>query len=80
MNLEELKTKKDNYVQQEAVKIISDMLKRERTEWSVSTCNHYNWDTKLHEHFPSIAENLRSKGFSVRSSVKFGVTDWYISI
>jgi hypothetical protein len=80
MSIAELKVKKEIFVNEKVESIISFMTKKELTEHKVSTCDHYNWDTKLHRDFPAIAEKLREKGLKVTSQVNFGVTDWYITV
>jgi metal-dependent amidase/aminoacylase/carboxypeptidase family protein len=78
--VEQLKAKSDEYAKNEAQKIIDLMVECEYTELSKSTCDHYNWDREYHRQFPKIAQELRKQGFTVTSSVNFGVTDWVITI
>lgn len=77
--IEELKQIKNDYVKDEAKKIIGSMIRTKSITYEVSTCDHYNWDRKLHENFESIADELRANGFNVTSTVNFGVTDWIIT-
>lgn len=80
--MENLIKLKEEYVTIEADKIVADMVKYDRFQTSISTCDMlgYGWDRKLHRTMPLIAERLREKGFSVTSSVNHGVTDWVITI
>lgn len=80
MSIENLLTEKERYVKEQADKIVRDMTSRNRVEWTVSTCDYSNWDKKLHRMFPAIAEELRSRGLNVSSSVNWGVTDWIITV
>jgi hypothetical protein len=78
--LEELKNKKKLYVEGKANEILNEMIRREVTTDTLSTCDYSNWDRELHRNMPEIAEELRSKGLQVTSSVKFGVTDWTFKV
>ncbi len=79
--LEDLKKLKQEYVEAEAQKIVDYMVKRELIETQEQTCDHRNWDTKKHTHFPEIAERLRKEyGLLVLSKVRHGVTEWDIRI
>lgn len=78
--LQELKEKKEQYVKEKADAIIESMIKNKWTDYQVSTCDHSNWDVEYHRTFPRIAEELRKRGLNVARSVKWGVTDWDISV
>lgn len=45
-----------------------------------STCDHYNWNRDEHAYMPIVAQRLRQKGYTVSSSIKWGVTDWIIAL
>lgn len=40
----------------------------------------YGWSVEEYMYMPLVAERLRSKGYSVSSSVNWGVTDWVIAV
>lgn len=65
------------YVQQHADKIAAECDKY-GGHTKESTCDHYNWDRKLHQFMPQIATKLRTMGYIVTSTVNWGVTDWSI--
>ena len=47
----------------------------------ISTCNafSYGWSKEDYLYMDSVANELKSQGFSVRISVSHGVTDYYIT-
>ena len=47
----------------------------------ISTCNafSYGWSKEDYLYMDSVANELKSQGFSVRVSVSHGVTDYYIT-
>lgn len=65
-----------SYVDEQIAKY--DNLMQNNTDYKVSTCDYRNWDRTLHRCFPIIAKGLRELGYSVSSSVNWGVTDWII--
>ena len=47
------------------------------------TCSQapaYGWSVEEHMYMPIVAQRLREKGYSVSSSVNWGVTDWIIAV
>lgn len=40
----------------------------------------YGWSIEEHMYMPIVADRLRTKGYSVSSSVSFEVTDWVIAV
>ena len=70
--------KEKSYADVKANEIANLILDKGWDDYTISTCNHSNWDKKLHIHFPSIAEKLRAKGFKVSMQTNHGVSDWYI--
>ena len=44
-----------------------------------STCNHSNWDKDIWAHRQTIVDALQSKGYTVTSSVNWGVTDYIVT-
>jgi hypothetical protein len=48
-----------------------------------TTCHSapsYGWSLKEYVYMPHVASILRSKGYSVSSSINWGVTDWVIAL
>ena len=47
----------------------------------ISTCNafSYGWSKEDYLYMDSVASELRTQGFSVKVSVSYGVTDYYIT-
>jgi hypothetical protein len=47
------------------------------------TCNSapsYGWSVEEYMYMPEVASRLREKGYTVSSSVNWGVTDWVIAV
>lgn len=47
------------------------------------TCSQapsFGWSVEEHMYMPIVAQRLREKGYSVSSSVNWGVTDWIIAV
>jgi hypothetical protein len=40
----------------------------------------YGWSVEEYMYMPIVAQRLREKGYSVSSSVNWGVTDWLIAL
>lgn len=80
IGLVRLRVQKRAYVKEKADQIIAEMVRRNITTDTLSTCDHSNWDRELHSNMNDIATELRSRGLSVRSSVNFGVTDWVFTV
>lgn len=78
--IEELKRKKNAYIQEKADSISDEIFSVRALTHKISTCDYENWDRDLHYYMPAIAEELRSRGFNVSSSVNYGVTDWIITV
>jgi len=45
-----------------------------------SSAPSFGWSVEEYMYMPIVADRLRSKGYSVTSSVNFGVTDWLIAV
>jgi len=45
-----------------------------------SSAPSFGWSVEEYMYMPIVADRLRSKGYSVISSVNFGVTDWLIAV
>lgn len=55
----------------------------ERLSTIFNTCYRapaYGWSIEEHMYMPIVADRLIAKGYSVKSSVSFEVTDWVIAI
>lgn len=66
--------------QTKANEIAELMVKKKWNDYKISTCDYSGWDRKLHRDMPEIAAELRKLGFKTTSQVKWGVTDWYITL
>jgi hypothetical protein len=45
-----------------------------------SSAPSYGWSVEEYMYMPIVAQRLREKGYSVSSSVNWGVTDWVIAV
>lgn len=45
-----------------------------------SSAPSYGWSVEEYMYMPIVASRLREKGYSVSSSVNWGVTDWKIAL
>lgn len=45
-----------------------------------SSAPSFGWSLEEHMYMPIVAQRLREKGYSVSSSVNWGVTDWIIAV
>jgi len=51
------------------------------TKFETSSCApSYGWSVEEYMYMPQVASRLRSKGYTVSSSVNWGVTDWIIAV
>jgi hypothetical protein len=51
------------------------------TKFETSSCAPaYGWSVEEYMYMPIVAERLRKEGYSVSSSVNWGVTDWLIAV
>lgn len=51
----------------------------DRLTCGFETCNESGWSREEYMYMPQVAQRLREKGFTVTSSVNWGVTDWIIA-
>lgn len=79
-DLTELRQMQEDYINEQAQKIVDGMVKRKVVTDTLATCDYPNWDRQLHRTMPQIASKLREMGLSVTSSVNHGVTDWVFVI
>ena len=73
MKADELKAKIDSKI----TELIEDVAKYGNAKFS--TCDHYNWDREYYNHRNDIVAKLKSEGYSVASSVNWGVIDYVIT-
>jgi hypothetical protein len=55
----------------------------DRLTTSFTTCSQapaFGWSVDEYMYMPIVAQRLRDKGYSVSSSVNWGVTDWVIAV
>lgn len=74
--------RKEQYIQSLQKKIedkFNDGTLTNRFETS-SCAPAFGWSVEEHLYMPTVADRLRSKGYTVSSSVNHGVTDWLIGL
>jgi hypothetical protein len=55
----------------------------DRLTTKFETCSSapaFGWSVEEYMYMPIVADRLRKKGYSVSSSVNWGVTDWLIAV
>jgi hypothetical protein len=75
-----LQEEKEQYVQNQANKILEYMQENHLFTDTLSTCDAPNWDRILHRMMPQITSKLNELGINSSSQVKFGVTDWTFTV
>jgi hypothetical protein len=51
------------------------------TTFTTASCAPaFGWSVEEYMYMPIVADRLRKKGYSVSSSVNWGVTDWVIAV
>lgn len=73
--------KKEQFIQ-ELTKRIEDRFGNNLTV-RFETCSKapsFGWSVEEYMYMPIVAQRLREKGYSVTSSVNWGVTDWIIAV
>ena len=84
-DLSTLRETRNAYIKAEAEKIAEEMVRRNVTTDTLSTCGHpgakgWGWDVELHNAMPEISTELRKMGIKTTCSVNFGVHDWVFTI
>jgi hypothetical protein len=84
-DLTALRETRNAYIKAEAEKIANDMVRRNVTTDTLSTCGHpgakgWGWDVELHNAMSEISTELRKMGIKTTYSVNFGVHDWVFTI
>lgn len=77
---EESKSPKEKFLDELEDRIMKRL--GDRLTTSFETCSiapSYGWSREEYMYMPEMASRLRSKGFTVSSSVNHGVTDWLIA-
>jgi hypothetical protein len=74
--------KKEQYLQSLQKRIEGDFIDGSlTTSFTTSSCAPaYGWSVEEHLYMPVVASRLREKGYTVSSSVNWGVTDWLIAL
>ena len=73
--------KKEQFIQSMVDRIEKSFGDRLTTRFE--TCSDapaFGWSVEEHMYMPLVAQRLREKGYSVTSSVNWGVTDWVIAV
>ena len=74
--------KKEQFVQ-ELMGRIESRLGGDYLTTRFETCSQapsFGWSVEEYMYMPLVASRLREKGYSVSSSVNWGVTDWVIAV
>ena len=74
--------RKEQFIQ-ELQKRIESRLGGNSLTTTFETCSSapaYGWSVEEYMYMPMVAQRLREKGYSVSSSVNWGVTDWLIAV
>lgn len=81
--METLLEKKENLINKLMNDQIDYMEKNQKLSTTHTTCSSapaFGWSVEEYQYFPEVARRLREKGYTVTSSVNYGVTDWKISV
>ena len=73
--------KKEQFIQDLMARIEGRLVDSLTTRFE--TCSQapaYGWSVEEYMYMPQVASRLREKGYSVSSSVNWGVTDWLIAV
>jgi hypothetical protein len=73
--------KKEQFIQDLMARIEARLVDNLTTRFE--TCSQapsYGWSVEEYMYMPQVASRLREKGYSVSSSVNWGVTDWVIAV
>jgi hypothetical protein len=73
--------KKEEFIQSLTERIESRLTNNLTTRFE--TCSQapsFGWSVEEYMYMPIVAQRLREKGYSVSSSVNWGVTDWVIAV
>lgn len=74
--------RKEEYIQA-LVKRIEDKFEGGNLTARFETCSQapaFGWSVEEYMYMPTVADRLRTKGYSVSSAVNHGVTDWTIAL
>jgi hypothetical protein len=73
--------RKEAFIQSLIEKIKKSLGDRLTTKFETSSCAPaHGWSVEEYMYMPLVAERLRKEGYSVSSSVNWGVTDWVIAV
>ena len=73
--------KKEAFIQSMVERIENSFGDRLTTKFETcSDAPSYGWSVEEYMYMPQVASRLREKGYSVTSSVNWGVTDWVIAV
>lgn len=73
--------RKEQFIQSLIDRIESRLVNSLTTRFE--TCSQapsFGWSVEEYMYMPIVAQRLREKGYSVSSSVNWGVTDWIIAV
>ena len=73
--------KKEQFIQDLMARIEARLVDNLTTRFETcSSAPSYGWSVEEYMYMPQVASRLREKGYSVSSSVNWGVTDWVIAV
>ncbi len=85
--MSEVKTLSPQERKEQFVQSLVDRFEKELSGTSLTTkfetCSSapsFGWSVEEYMYMPIVAQRLREKGYSVSSSVNWGVTDWVIAV
>ncbi len=85
--MSEVKTLSPQERKEQFVQSLVDRFEKElsgdRLTTRFETCSSapsFGWSVEEYMYMPIVAQRLREKGYSVSSSVNWGVTDWVIAV
>lgn len=73
--------RKEQFIQDLTQKILNNL--GDSLTCKFETCKDapsYGWSVEEYMYMPIVAQRLREQGYSVSSSVNWGVTDWVIAV
>ena len=84
--MSEVKTLSPQEKREQFIQSMVDRIEKsfgDRLTTGFETCSDapaFGWSVEEHMYMPLVAQRLREKGYSVTSSVNWGVTDWVIAV
>jgi len=80
MDLQTAKLEHSLYINSKVDEFEKLVLSSKDRHYTISTCDTFRWDGKLHRAMQEISQQLRSRGYQVSVVTNWGVSDWCIYI